>query len=154
MTVALITSFVIFLVPRTTVAADDLSNTIRTLLQVASVIFGMNILGLTINVNQFGQAASIRALLVRMSELTGPLYDTFYNAHPRDQKLQRPSFVRSLVDSISIKTLQFENENGQYAYFTTRPNWDGIWYQLVYSPFSEHKPEWEKGAIAALLIRT
>jgi hypothetical protein len=150
MTVALTTSFVIFLVPRTTVAADDLSNTIRTLLQVASVIFGMNILGLTINVNQFGQAASIRALLVRMSELTGPLYDTFYNAHPRDQKLQRPSFVRSLVDSISIKTLQFENENGQYAYFTTRPNWDGIWYQLVYSPFSEHKPEWEKGAIAAL----
>jgi hypothetical protein len=85
-----------------------------------------------------------------MAELAGPLYTTFYTAHPKDQSLQRDSFVRSIVDSISIKTLQFEDQSQKHAYFILRPDWEGAWYQLIYSPFAKHEPEWEKDAITAL----
>src|SRR5262245_56314498 len=70
--VALVTSASILLIPGEHFTPDDRSNTIRTLLQIASIIFGMNIVGFTLNANQFGQSTSIRSLLSAIAEIAEP----------------------------------------------------------------------------------
>lgn len=148
--VALVTSASILLIPGEHFTPDDRSNTIRTLLQIASIIFGMNIVGFTLNANQFGQSTSIRSLLSAIAEIAEPLYENMYNSHPRLQKLQRSSFISFITRSTSIADLRFENDQRTQDYYVYRPYWDGVWYQLVYSPFANHEPTSEATAIVAL----
>lgn len=126
--------------PRADKSPENLWNLMRMLLQVTSIILGVNVIGATINTNQFGQAAAIRKLMTDINELIAPLFLPLYIAHPRDQKLRRRSFFRFLVRGTPVGGLVFRraDENDFYVF---RPSWDGAWYQTRTSPFADFEPQ-------------
>ena len=116
------------------------SNLLRVLAQVVATLLGFNIIGLTINTNQFGESANIRKLAESVREAIWRLYSQRYNAHPREEPLRRATRIRSLVSASRVPVLLLRNEQGQEDYYVYRPRWDGVWYQIAHSPFSSHQP--------------
>jgi hypothetical protein len=148
--IAISTAALIIVFSGTHSTLEDRANTLRTLLQIESILLGMNMIGLTINVNQFGQSTNIRTLLSNVGVVIEPLYAQLYNAHPRDQKLQRHLFISFIACSTSIDELQLRSVEEEHDYFVYRPGWDGVWYQLIHSPFVDHNPKFERRALVAL----
>jgi hypothetical protein len=129
---------------------ENQTNMIRVLLQIVATILGVNILGLTINTNQFGQSTSIRKLVSDTEGATAEIDSTYYNAHPRDQALQRAHRITALVKSAPSGILMLRNEQKAEDYYVYRPFWDGVWYQISRSPFAEHSPAIERTGIELL----
>jgi hypothetical protein len=115
---------------------DAHGNLVRSLLQVIATILGVNILGLTINTNQLGQTTNLRKLVVDTQEAVDDVYERYYNAHPREQALQRHQRVARALNSSPVNILILRDEQKSEDYYVYRPYWDGVWYQMPQSPFS------------------
>jgi hypothetical protein len=120
--------------------SDAHGNLIRSLLQVIATILGVNILGLTINTNQLGQTTNLRKLVVDTQEAVNDVYERYYNAHPREEALQRHPRVTRVLNASPVNVLILRDEQKSEDYYIYRPYWDGVWYQIPHSPFSDREP--------------
>jgi hypothetical protein len=147
---SVLASLSLFLVLNTAASPGSPSDILRGLVQVIATMLGVNILGLTINTNQFGQSSAIRKLILEIEECAEGIYPKYFTAHSRDQKLMRTSAVRAIIAITPIQILILRNEQKPEDYYVYRPHWDGVWYQLGLSPFAKHVPEAERAAIGLL----
>lgn len=115
-----------------------------------AVLLGVNVIGLSISVNQFGQAANIRRIGDDLRNSTAELFSKYYNAHPRDQKTLNVRFLRTLLKRTNCSEIRLSTIRGNRDYFIYRPNWDGAWYQISRSPFSQTTDSEERPEVAAL----
>ena len=130
---------------------ENLWNLMRILLQITSLILGVNVIGVTINTNQFGQAAAIRKLIADINELAGSLFWPLSIPHPklrppiirglvtREDHARRRLFIGYLVRATAIGNLVFRGAH-KNDFYVFRPRWDGVWYQTVKSPFANVEP--------------
>ena len=152
MTVAIgcATASLIVFGPKADKSPENLWNLMRILLQITSLILGVNVIGVTINTNQFGQAAAIRKLIADIDELAGSLFWPLSIAHPklrppyirgtREDYARRRLFIGYLVRATAIGNLVFRRAH-KNDFYVFRPWWDGVWYQTEKSPFANVEPQ-------------
>jgi hypothetical protein len=124
---------------------DELSRLIASLTQVIAPLLALNLIGMTLTVNQFNQSVVIRKVLGDAGQCSRVIVERFRTA--RSDKMLRRPFILHLVSATKLEKLVFQTEKSHL--YTIRPSWDGAFYWVRFSPFS-HRSRDEIGAIATL----
>lgn len=118
--------------------AASLQELIETLLQVNSIVFGINVIGLTINRSRESDWKTASSILKEIRDCTSILFSM--HDHPNTSKLQRRKFINYECRIARVKELKFSSVDDKTDYYVYRKLWDGVWYQTSVSPFADILP--------------
>ena len=144
--ISAIVAFTLFFGVQCVNADLELDKIVETLFQVTVMVFGINVIGITINHGlelNWKTASSV----LQQIEISVPKVFSFHD-HWRTSKLKRKHFVEFQCCYVGIPRLKFQNDINEDDFYIYRPHSDGAWYQWVHSPFAEFEPEGKRWPIA------
>lgn len=121
------------------ISVADLESSIQLLAQVLAVVVGVLLLGTTVSLSSYDDAATLNSIQSDLNKATVPVFEQFFAGGRRAHKIERSAFRRWMLRSPKIQKLRFfdPNANAKDSWFIYRPRWDGVWYQVAHSPFAD-----------------
>lgn len=136
-----------------TIAIADLESSIQLLAQVLALVVGVLLLGTTVSLSSYDDAASLNTIQTDLSKAAEPFFNKFFAGGRRAHKIDRSAFRRWMIRKPQIQTLRFFDPTAKEAdgWYIYRPHWDGVWYQVARSPFANSsKPDEQLYQVQAL----
>lgn len=124
-----------------TVDRSDFSNNIALVTQVLSVLVGFAFVGATLYLSSYGVSDKVSGLLKDITEYSNKLKGGYLDRNSEHRKLSNSEFIEASFSRSGISRLRFNDQTveGYSNFYVYRPYWDGVWYQVYNSPFSQEK---------------
>jgi len=134
--IVFVTVFISFwrMLPSSTPVAD-LESSIQLLAQVLALVVGVLLLGTTISLSSYDDAASLNTIQTELGTSMEPIFSKFFDS---EHKIDRRSFRSWMLRKPGIQTLRFLDPAGKEddRWIISRPRWDGFWFNIFESPFA------------------
>ena len=137
--------FIILLFYPDSVKTSDLNDYISLITQVLSVLIGFSFVGITLHLSGYTVSDKISNLLADIKKISIKIKKNYLYGPPRKNKITCSKFISNLMIRVNIDQLEFyKTGDNSLTYFIYRPYWDGVWYQVLESPFfDENKSDEE-----------
>lgn len=113
----------------------ELDAYISLITQVLSVLVGFAYVGTTFHLSGYSVSEPMSDLLKSIEKVARKIKKIHLQGPPKKAKIRKDTFLSRVMLNVGIEVLQLRDDSDQYYVF--RPYWDGVWYQVFWSPYKE-----------------